>query len=209
MSRLVKMPVILLMAALGFTSSAVWANEALLLADTALKSPSAFEHLSDKAQFSKAIFKELGKVITHPRCVNCHGANDRPSQGDDMVEHQPPVQRGPNDMGVPGMICTTCHGAQNVQINNNWSMPGHSPWIMAPASQVWQGKTLAQICQQLKDPTRSHMSLDEIVSHFAQDGLVGWGWDPGAGREKAPGTQKQAGDLARAWVDSGAHCPES
>ena len=30
----------------------------------------------------RRLFTELGKVLTHPRCVNCHPAGDRPRQGD-------------------------------------------------------------------------------------------------------------------------------
>jgi hypothetical protein len=42
---------------------------------------------------------------------------------------------------------------------------------------------------------------------MAEDSLVGWGWNPGTGREPAPGTQKEFGALAKAWVESGAACP--
>src|ERR1700722_4771572 len=37
--------------------------------------------------------------------------------------------------------------------------------------------------------------------------LVGWAWAPGFGRFPAPGTQKQAGALVEAWVNTGAACP--
>jgi hypothetical protein len=43
---------------------------------------------------------------------------------------------------------------------------------------------------------------------MAEDNLVGYGWDPPEQYEPAPGSQEQFGKLARAWVDSGAHCPE-
>jgi len=36
---------------------------------------------------------------------------------------------------------------------------------------------------------------------------VAWGWSPGEGREAVPGTQAQFGELAKAWIDSGAECP--
>jgi hypothetical protein len=42
---------------------------------------------------------------------------------------------------------------------------------------------------------------------MANDDLVAWGWNPGAGREPAPGTQAQLGELVKAWIDAGAHCP--
>ena len=50
-------------------------------------------------------------------------------------------------------------------------------------------------------------SLEELVHHIGEDTLVGWGWTPGYGRAPAPGTQSQAGALARAWVQTGAVCP--
>ena len=49
--------------------------------------------------------------------------------------------------------------------------------------------------------------LAAIVHHSAEDHLVGWGWNPGAGRTPAPGTQKEFGALMKAWADTGAHCP--
>jgi hypothetical protein len=42
---------------------------------------------------------------------------------------------------------------------------------------------------------------------MAQDDLVAWGWDPGPGREPAPGTQAIFGDLTKAWIETGAECP--
>jgi len=42
---------------------------------------------------------------------------------------------------------------------------------------------------------------------MSHDSLVGWGWNPGDGREPAPGTQAEFGDLIKAWVDTGAACP--
>ena len=73
---------------------------------------------------------------------------------------------------------------------------------------AWQGRTLADICRQIKDPARNGgRDLEKIRHHMADDDLVGWGWNPGEGRTPAPGTQKQFGDLIRAWIDSGAACP--
>lgn len=43
---------------------------------------------------------------------------------------------------------------------------------------------------------------------MAHDPLVGWGWNPGAGRTPVPGTQEEFGSLSQAWADSGAQCPK-
>ena len=58
---------------------------------------------------SAAMFTELGKVLTHPRCVNCHPAGDRPRQGDEGRLHQPPVARGADGHGLRAMRCSICH----------------------------------------------------------------------------------------------------
>lgn len=175
---------------------------------TALRSASAFVSIADKDQRSAAIFLEMGKVLTHARCVNCHPRTDRPLQGDTRVVHNPPVTRGPAGHGVPAMECTTCHGPKTVAFANGvGSIPGNPKWALAPIEMAWEGKTVGEICQQLRDPKRSHKTLEELHEHNAHDGLVGYGWDPGPGRTPAPGTQQEFGDLTRAWIDAGASCP--
>ena len=47
-----------------------------------LAAPESFAAISDSAARSAALFMEAAKVLTHPRCVNCHPAGDRPRQGD-------------------------------------------------------------------------------------------------------------------------------
>ena len=42
-----------------------------------LASPDSFAAIADTTARSAALFAELGKVLTHPRCVNCHPAGDR------------------------------------------------------------------------------------------------------------------------------------
>jgi hypothetical protein len=60
----------------------------------------------------------------------------------------------------------------------------------------------------MKDPKRNGgKSLAQIVEHNAHDELVAWGWNPGHGREPAPGNQQQFGAIIAAWVNSGAECP--
>jgi hypothetical protein len=174
-------------------------------AAASLRPPSAFANIADTAQRSAALFVEAGKVLLHPRCVNCHPAGDRPLQGDTGALHEPWVRRGPDGFGVPGLRCATCHQAANYDAVR---MPGHPKWHLAPAEMAWEGRSLAQICEQIKDPTRNGgHKLAEIVEHMAHDSLVGWGWAPGAGREPAPGTQAEFGALFKAWVETGAVCP--
>ena len=60
-----------------------------------LKPPEDFAQIADQKERSLALFNEAAKVITHPRCVNCHPAGDRPLQGEDGHPHLPLVVRGP------------------------------------------------------------------------------------------------------------------
>ena len=168
-----------------------------------LASVDSFAAIGDTAARSSALFTEAAKVLTHPRCVNCHPAGDRPRQGDVRRLHQPPVARGDDGSGLPAMRCPICHQAANFG-----RVPGNPGWHLAPLEMAWEGKTLRQVCEQIKDPARNGgRSLEEIVHHVGTDDLVGWAWAPGVGRQPAPGTQSEAGALLDAWVKTGAFCP--
>ena len=173
-----------------------------------LKPVSDFESMNDKNERAIALFQEAGKVIQSPRCLNCHPAGERPTQTDRMRPHQPLVVRGDGGMGAPGgLVCTTCHHDTNF---DPAGVPGNPKWALAPAEMAWQGKTLGQICIQIKDKSRNGgKDIASLIKHMAEDELVGWGWNPGAGRIPAPGTQKQFGELIKAWADAGASCPAS
>jgi hypothetical protein len=171
-----------------------------------LASPESFAAIADTAERSAALFGELGKVLTHPRCVNCHPAGDHPRQGDQARLHQPPVERGADGHGLPAMRCSICHQQANFDPAR---VPGHPEWHLAPREMAWEGKSLGEICAQIKDRERNGgRSLEELVHHIGTDTLVGWAWAPGAGRRPAPGTQKKAGALVEAWVQTGAVCPK-
>jgi hypothetical protein len=170
-----------------------------------LAAPESFAAIADTAARSASLFSEAGKVLTHPRCVNCHPAGDRPRQGDVRRLHQPPVERGEDGFGLPAMRCSICHQAANFE---RAGVPGNPGWHLAPHEMGCEGKTLAQICEQIKDPARNGgRSLEDIVHHVGEDHLVGWAWAPGGDRRPAPGTQAQAGALLDAWVKTGAICP--
>jgi hypothetical protein len=172
---------------------------------TALATPQSFDGIGDTAARSAALFTEAGKVLTSARCVNCHPAGDRPLQGETHRLHQPPVERGADGFGVVPMRCATCHQSANF---DPAGMPGHPHWHLAPREMAWQGKTLGEICAQIKDPARNGgRSLEQVLTHMATDTLVGWAWSPGFGREPAPGTQQELGALIEAWMKSGAVCP--
>ena len=178
-----------------------------------LKSPAEFDSIADKAARSRALFTELGKVLTDPRCMNCHPAGANPMQGSDRHEHMPPVWREDAATGATGTNCAQCHGETNFTVTEATtykSIPGHPRWGLAPLTMAWQGKTIADICRQLKDTNlNGGRDLALLQEHIAKDDLVAWGWKPGSGREPAPGSQEAAGKLTQAWIDTGAECPTS
>jgi hypothetical protein len=137
--------------------------------------------------------------------MNCHPADDHPRQGNDMHFHLPTATR---DLGY----CQTCHTDRNYTLLERasyQSIPGHPRWGLAPIEMAWQGKTIGQICRQLKDPNQNGgRSLELIHEHAARDDLVAWGWQPGVGRDPAPGSQQIFGELIQAWIETGAECPD-
>jgi hypothetical protein len=168
-----------------------------------LQPPSAFATISDPAARSRAIFAEMAKVLTHPRCMNCHPATNRLTQGNDEHPHQPVATRD--------TTCMTCHTDRNFTLHEQASyrsIPGHPRWMAAPIEMAWQGKSVGEICRQIKDPDRNGgRNLSLLHEHLAHDDLVAWGWQPGAGRDPPPGSQALLGELAQAWIDTGALCP--
>lgn len=176
-----------------------------------LRTPEAFDSIQDRTARSVALFDEMAKVITSPRCMNCHPADNIPRQGDEMRIHRPPMVRGGEaSFGPTGLHCNSCHGSENIAVpGHGRDIPGHDPWLLAPASMAWIGLSVPEICVQIKDPARNGgRSLADIQKHHATDGLVGWGWHPGKGRTPAPGTQEIFGQLTQAWIDTGAACPK-
>lgn len=165
---------------------------------------------SGDAERSKAAFMEMAKVLTHPRCLNCHAQGNSPTQGDTMAVHEPPVERGTTGMGGPGMRCSTCHTEANVPFfEHAGSVPGAPTWQLAPMTMAFQGKSAGAICAQLKaSASEAGRSLEAIYERNRTDPLTAWAWAPGAGRTPAPGTQEDFAKQTRAWIDNGAHCPD-
>ena len=197
-----RVKLLVLVAALAASVLAAYAGT---VDPTKLAPPESFEGIADAEARSAAIFTELGKVLTHPRCVNCHPAGDRPNQTDLGRSHQPPVWRGEDGRGLAAMRCQICHQGANFEPART---PGHPEWHLAPREMAWEGKPIAEICAQIKDPRRNGgRRVEELIHHIGEDSLVGWAWVPGTGREPVPGTQKIAGALVQAWVQTGAACP--
>jgi hypothetical protein len=184
----------------------------VMSAATLLASVSAFAQpplrqtqSSDANARSIALFREAGKVIQSPRCLNCHPVGDRPTQTDRLEPHRPWVVRGIDGTGAPGLHCGACHHTANFEAAR---VPGNPKWRLAPASMGWQGRSLGAMCAQIKDPARNGgRDMTALLQHVSEDSLVGWAWRPGGARTPAPGSQAAFGALMRAWANSGAGCP--
>src|SRR6187401_1785122 len=123
-----------------------------------LQKPESFSTIADEKLRSAAIFTEIGKVLTHPRCMNCHPAGDHPLQGAEHRPHMPPVWRAQPVAGDPGTNCAGCHTDANYTLHEGaryQSIPGHPRWQLAPLSMTWEGKSLSEICAQMKDKDRN------------------------------------------------------
>jgi hypothetical protein len=101
---------------------------------TELRPAESFTNIADTQARAIALFEEAGKVLQHPRCMNCHPAGERPRQTDLRRLHQPLVVRGKDGHGAPGMACATCHGGANFDPSR---VPGDPHWALAPASMAW------------------------------------------------------------------------
>jgi len=145
---------------------------------TTLKNPADFASISNASERSLAIFAEIGKLLTHPRCLNCHPAGDHPLQGADHRAHMPPVWRG--DTGHLATDCSGCHTDHNLTLHeaaSYKSIPGHPRWAVAPLSMAWENKSIGDICRQIKDV---NLNGDRDLA-LLQDHIAGMIWLDGRG----------------------------
>ncbi len=172
--------------------------------------------VKDTTEREKSIqkFKEVAKVLRHPRCINCHPSDNYPRQGDDMHKHLFNVQRGNDDRGAIGMKCISCHGASN---NKYSGVPGapepddpnKSRWHLAPLSMGWMGLNDAELGERLLNrEMNGNMSPEDLVKHMEEDPLVLWGWNPGGDRAPIPIPHEEFMKTLKEWVDTGAHVPK-
>lgn len=164
---------------------------------------------AEELEAGRKAFADVAEVLQSPRCMNCHPAGNRPLQTDDSTPHSFAVSRTSTESGLE---CATCHREQNSEA---WGVAGGPPgsphWGLPPRQMpmVFEGRTLRELCEQLKDPERSgHANLDEFIEHLIHDPLVHWGWEPGGDRSTPPLSYEDFLDRARDWVEVGGPCPE-
>jgi mono/diheme cytochrome c family protein len=158
---------------------------------------------------ARAAFRDVYKVLMHPRCMNCHPAGDSPLQGDDRHQHVQNVKRGADGKGKYALKCANCHQDTNLPGAN--MPPGNPTWHLPPKGMplVFQGKAPRELADQLKDPNRNGgKTLEQLVEHVTNDKLVQWGWEPGDGRTKPPLSYEEFVKKFREWVEKGAASPE-
>src|SRR5262245_10249723 len=150
----------------------------------------------DPPRARDAFMKAYG-VFMHPRCQNCHPSGDTPLQGDDSHVHDLlRLRRGPDGNGVLAMKCTNCHQASNgpgphtppgaPQVAGAKGLPAEPRWHLPgpDARMVFQGRSPAELCRQLKDPKQNGgLTPDRLAHHVATDPLVLWAWNPGRSEE--------------------------
>jgi len=176
---------------------------------TAETPPAAPAVTPESQAAAKAAFAQVYSVLMHPRCMNCHPAGDKPLQTDASVPHAMNISRASLRNG---MTCSTCHREVNSEA---LGMPGGPPgaphWGLPAADMplIFEGRTPASLCAQLKDPAQNgNRTLADLLHHVEHDALVKWGWAPGGTRSVPPMSHADFVAAFVKWIAGGAACPE-
>jgi len=107
--------------------------------------------------------------------MNCHPVGDHPLPvATTTIPTSRRLERGAGGAGVPGAPCSACHTGRNVdllpgEVAGYRSIPGHPRWQLAPREMAWEGKTIGEICRQLKDRSRNGgRDLAQLHEHMAR-----------------------------------------
>ena len=164
-----------------------------------------------------AAWDTIHAVLTHPRCLNCHvGPDNVPlwgtTQAPDTI-HGMAINADDSRIGAGTMSCNACHQTSTRPNTIPHSAPRTGmDWRLAPVEFQWTDRTSAEICGQMRDPDRNG-GRDEagLIEHILHDaellGFITWSFEPGAGRDPAPGSlQSHLEDMA-IWTAAGMPCP--
>jgi hypothetical protein len=156
-------------------------------------------------------FEVVRSVLQHPRCQNCHVPGDAPTQGEDSVEHNQHVVRGPTGHGAVANECSSCHLDQNLPLTYGVNAPPGSPdWHLPPpeTKMVFSGLSARDLCTVIKDRrTTGGKDLAAMMEHIRDNRQVAWGWAPGGLRTLPPATRAETVTAFKTWMDGGAPCP--
>ena len=74
---------------------------------------------------------------------------------------------------------------------------------------AWKGLAAGDQCRMLKDKTKNGgRTLADLLDHMSHDPLVVASWNPGPGRSLPPLSHDAFVQAFKAWIDTGAICPE-
>jgi hypothetical protein len=176
----------------------------------AMLAPPVFAQ-GDTASRAAAAFETVRAVLQHPRCQNCHIPGDAPLQFNAGMPHAMSVQRGKDGHGAAAMECSVCHGGANLPASYGLRVPPGAPnWHLPPpeTKMVFINLSPAQLCATIKDRRATGgKDLQAMLAHNRDDKLVGWGWDPGIGRDPVPIPRAQFVAAFEEWMRLGAPCP--
>jgi hypothetical protein len=164
---------------------------------------------ADQENSAKSLraFREVASVLTSPRCLNCHVADDGPLQGDDDHPHAMNVKRGADGKGSAALRCFACHQSENAAVFHG--PPGAADWQLPPPKtpMAWKGLSTGELCRTLKDPAKNgNRSLQDLIGHM-DTSLVRWAWNPGPGRTLPPLSHDEFVSRLKEWIETGAACP--
>ncbi len=186
------------------------------VAENAPDKPAPTEVVTPKVEVSpelekqgRAAFGEVYRVLLHPRCMNCHPDGDEPLQTDQSLPHKMNIGHQSTEAGLE---CAACHQTQNSEaLGVVGGPPGAPHWGLPDRDTplIFQGRTPAQLCAQLKNPQENgNRTLQDLLHHVSKDALVLWGWSPGGNRTVPPLSHPQFVEQFQLWVDSNGACPE-
>ena len=167
------------------------------------------DHFNKDSVESVKAFMQVYKVLTSPRCMNCHPSGDVPLQGDNSQLHTMYPKRGKDGKGLYAMKCSNCHQPENIPGLN--TPPGHPNWHLPPANMkmVFQGRTAYQLARQLINPKlNGNKTREQLIKH-ADDDLVLAGWNPGEGRTVPPLSHAEFKQAWITWLTNGAYAPKT
>lgn len=166
-----------------------------------------------------AAWERIHAVASHPRCANCHVDEagipmwTGPSFAD-PGPHGMNIAAGESRIGAETLPCASCHVTSTLPNDRPHAAPRTGlDWQLAPVEFTWFGRTSEEICAQMRDPDRNGgrdgAALVEHILHDAEVmGFIVWGFEPGPGREPAPGSLQQHLDDMVTWTTAGLPCPQ-
>lgn len=158
---------------------------------------------------AQAAWGEVYRVLSHPRCMNCHPDGDAPLQTDLSTPHTFGVNRAAI---ADGLECSNCHQDVNSDaLGVTGGPPGAPNWGFPPADtpMIFQGRTPVELCWQFHDTQATGgRDLAALLEHVSHESLVTWAWNPGGDRSTPPISQSAFVDAFATWVEGDGECPD-